>query len=161
MSPIANQDPLAQLNDIIAPTTPHWFPPAPIYWLLALLTMASVVTLFYIIKKYKIEHKLQKVQLRKLQQLQQQQINFVALNQLLKGCVLHYFSREEVASLHGELWFEFLQKYATTPIFKNKQNFMRRLYQTDIHAAPESDFLEAKKWIIELPKQIKKVNKHV
>ncbi|PKG38657.1 DUF4381 domain-containing protein [Psychromonas sp. Urea-02u-13] len=156
MSPLANQDPLAQLNDIIAPTAPNWFPPAPIYWALLILIIAVICSVYYFLKKIKIQQKMQKAQLAKLAQLKQQKANFVALNQLLKGCALSYFSRDEVASLHGESWFEFLQKYATAPMFKNKQEFLQRLYQTDIHSIDDKDFSDAKRWIIELPKQIKK-----
>jgi hypothetical protein len=161
MSPLANQDPLAKLNDIIAPTVPHWFPPAPIYWGLLIICITAIFILYKLIKKIKIQRKQQKIQLAKLMQLKQEKANFIMLNQLLKGCALSYFSRNEVASLHGELWYEFLLKYATSPIFKNKQAFMQRLYQTDIHSIDEKDFFDAKKWIIELPKQIKKVKKDV
>ena len=161
MSPLANQDPLAQLNDIIAPTAPHWFPPAPIYWVLLALTFVALFVVFYLTKKLKKQQQLQKSQLAKLSLLRQQQASFIELNQLLKGCVLTYFSREKVASLHGEQWFYFLQKYSTTPLFNDKQAFMARLYQTDILTVDEQDYAAAKKWISELPKQIKKVHKNV
>jgi hypothetical protein len=163
MSPLANQDPLAQLNDIIAPAVPSWFPPAPVYWVLLLITITAIFIVYYFAyhlpKKGRLQQKQQKNQLAELKKLQMQQANFIALNQLLKGCVLTYFSRDEVASLHGEQWFEFLQKYATTPIFKTKQEFMQRLYQADIHTIDDKEYSDAKRWIIELPKQIKKHNK--
>lgn len=159
MSPLANQNPLAQLNDIIAPIAPSWFPPAPIYWAVFLFMMVIIYSTYYLIKKINKQKKKQKKQLTKLLQLQQQQANFVMLNQLLKACALSYFSRDKVASLHGEQWFEFIQQYATAPTFNNKQDFMRRLYQTDIHAINEQDVSDAKRWIVELPKQIKKQNK--
>jgi type II secretory pathway pseudopilin PulG len=159
MSPLANKDPLAQLNDIIAPTAPNWFPPAPIYWALLIVSIALIFIVYYFVKKIQKQQKMQKAQLAQLVQLEQQKENFVALNQLLKGCALNYFSRDEVASLHGEHWFEFLQKYATAPMFKNKQEFLQRLYQTDIHSIDDKDFSDAKRWIIELPKQIKKNKK--
>lgn len=161
MSPLANQDPLAQLNDIIAPTAPSWFPPAPIYWVLLLVLVASIFTSYYFVKKYQQQHKLQKLQLNKLQQLEQQHVDFITLNKLLKGCVLSYFPRSEVASLHGTSWFYFLQKHSNFPIFNNKQDFMTRLYQDKCPATQQSDFIEAKKWITALPKQIKKAQKNV
>jgi hypothetical protein len=161
MSPLANQDPLAQLNDIIALTPPSWFPPALIYWLLLLLSIATLVLAYYLIKKLKAEKKHQQSQLLKLKDLQQQDADFITLNQFLKGSALSYFSRQEVASLHGEKWFEFLQKYATFTIFNNKQDFMRRLYQNQETATNKKDFSDAKRWIIELPKQINKVKKDV
>ena len=161
MSPLDNQDPLAQLNDIIAPTAPNWFPPALIYWVLFLLIIVIVVASYYFVKKHQTQQKLQKSQLNKLAQLQQQNIDFIALNQLLKGCALSYFPRSEVASLHGEQWFYFLQKYSDIAIFKNKKEFMQRLYQSNKQPTNESDFIDAKKWITALPKQIKKAQKDV
>jgi len=161
MSPLANQDPLSQLNDIIAPTAPNWFPPAPIYWFLLLIGCAVIFAIFHLIKKQHQQRKQQKRHLSKLIQLQKQEANFVELNQLLKGCVLSYFSRAEVASLHGEQWFDFLQKYSVTPIFDDKEIFVQRLYQIDIQNVDEEDYNAARKWIINLPKQIKKVKKDV
>lgn len=161
MSPLANQDPLAQLNDIIAPTAPSWFPPAPIYWLLLSLIVAVVVLSYYFLKKYKSQQLLQKSQLLKLHQLQRQKVDFITLNQLLKGCALSYLPRTDVASLHGEQWFDFLQENSLQPIFKDKQDFMQRLYHIKQQATHDTDFIEAKRWIIALPKQIKKAQKDV
>jgi len=161
MSPLANQDPLAQLNDIIAPTAPSWFPPAPIYWFLLFIVIGVVGAVGYLFNKHQKQKKLQKLYLLKLQQLEQQQTDFIKLNQLLKGCALSYFPRSDVASLHGEQWFDFLQQYSHFPIFNNKQEFTKRLYQADAQAIQSNDFIEAKKWITALPKQIKKAQQHV
>ncbi|WP_022942875.1 DUF4381 domain-containing protein [Psychromonas hadalis] len=156
MSPLANQDPLAQLNDIIGPNAPSWFPPAPIYWGLLLFFMALIFITYAFLKQHQKHQKKQKTLLNKLHQLEQQQANFIRLNQLLKAAALSYFPREEVASLHGEQWFDFLQKYSTSPLLGNKQHFVQRLYQVDIEALDKDDYRAAKKWITTLPKQIKK-----
>lgn len=161
MSPLANQDPLAQLNDIIAPNTPNWFPPAPIYWVLFFVSIALIVVAVLLFKKVKKNKKRQQIQLQKLQQLQQSKADFITLNQLLKGCALAYFPRKDVASLHGEQWFDFLQKHADFTVFNNKQTFLARLYQDQQQTCQSSDFNDAKKWISALPKQIKKVQKDV
>jgi len=158
MSPLANQDPLTQLNDIIAPTAPHWFPPAPIYWGLLLLIIALVCGIYFVVKNQMQQQKRLKLHLSKLQNLQQTDANFIVLNQLLKGCALSYFSRDEVASLHGESWFDFIQKYSAAPIFGNKQDFIQRLYQVDVQSVKKSEYSAAKNWIVALPKQIKKHN---
>jgi len=161
MSPLANQDPLAQLNDIIAPNAPSGFPPAPIYWLLCCLLIGAVFGGYYLFKKQQKQRQRQQQQLRELQQLKQQKSDFIALNQLLKGCALSYFPRSDVASLHGEAWFDFLQKHSHFSIFKNKQDFLTRLYQAECQVTDDSDFIDAKKWITALPKQIKKAQQHV
>jgi len=161
MSPLANQDPLANLSDIIAPAAPSWFPPAPIYWVLLLLTVACVYGAYYAFKKNQQQRRLQQTQLRTLAELEQQNVDFIALNQLLKGCALSYYPRSDVASLHGGLWFDFLQQHSATPIFNSKQDFMARLYQAQNPVCNKSDFIAAKKWIKALPKQIKKAQKDV
>jgi len=161
MSPLANQDPLAKLNDIIAPTAPSWFPPAPIYWVLLLLTIGCIYGAYYAFKKNQQQRKLQQSQLRSLLQLEKQNVDFIGLNQLLKGCALSYYPRSDVASLHGAVWFDFLQQHSATPIFSTKQDFMARLYQAQNQACHKEDFIAAKKWIKALPKQIKKAQKDV
>ncbi|WP_413701668.1 DUF4381 family protein [Psychromonas sp. KJ10-10] len=158
MSPLDNQDPLAQLNDIAALTPPSWFPPALIYWELLFTSIILLAGGYYLIKKINKQKKQQQLFLLKLKQLQQQKASFISLNQLLKGCALHYFPRQDVASLHGEAWYEFLQQYAAIALFNNKQDFIYRLYQSNDQNCQEKDFSEAKRWIIELPKQIKKHN---
>ena len=165
MSPLDSQNPLAQLNDIIAPNTVSFWPLAPIYWALLFIIVAGLIGLTYLIKRIKQQRKKQQAVLIKLQELKTNKANFIMLNQLLKGVALQYFPRQQVASLHSEAWFDFLQQYATTPIFKDKEAFLMRLYQDTNPACSDSDFIQTKQWIKQLPKQIKKnyqeANKHV
>ena len=102
---------------------------------------------------------LQKDALLQLQKLQEEDANFIALNQLIKGVALHYFSRHQVASLHSEQWFDFLQRYSTTEFFSGKENFLNHLYRYSEQPCSSEHFNQAKKWITQLPKQIKKQEK--
>lgn len=156
MSPLANQDPLAQLNDIVGPSAPNWFPPAPIYWGLLLSLMVLIFIAYILLKQYQKRQKKQQVLLNKLSLLEQQQADFIHLNQLLKAAALSYFPRADVASLHGEKWFDFLQKQSASPVFSDKQHFVLRLYQVGSQTAEKDDYSAARKWITALPKQIKK-----
>ena len=159
MSPLANQDPLAKLNDIIAPTAASPWPPAPAYWLLLFLFLASIAGVVYLFKRIKKQRIKQQQALTKLQQLQAENADFITLNQLLKGVALSYFPRQQVASLYGEQWFDFLQRYAATPLFTDKQAFLQRLYKDNQQPCSSDDFIQIKKWIKQLPKQIKKQHK--
>ena len=156
MSPQNSQNPLAQLNDIVAPSLPSIWPLAPIYWFLLSMVIVCLLLSLYLFKKYQKQRLKQKDALQQLQALQQSQADFISLNQLLKGVALRYFSRQQVASLHGGLWFDFLQRYAQAPLFGNKQTFIARLYQQNVQSCSEVDFAQARKWITGLPKQIKK-----
>ncbi|HEY5715863.1 MAG TPA: DUF4381 domain-containing protein [Psychromonas sp.] len=151
-----SQNPLAQLNDIVDPSLPSFWPLAPIYWFLLGIVFIGVLGSLYLFKKYRKQQLKQKKSLQKLLELKKSEANFVLLNQLLKGVALAYFPRRQVASLHGGQWFDFLQRYAQAPLFENKQQFIERLYQQDPRACSASDFAQAHRWITCLPKQIKK-----
>ncbi|WP_354624967.1 DUF4381 domain-containing protein [Psychromonas sp. MME2] len=165
MSPQANASPLAQLHDVIAPSIPSWWPLAAIYWFLIALVIGLAIASTYLYKKQQQEKQKQQKALQQLRQLQRSNANFVLLNQLLKGVALSYFPRQKVASLHGEQWFEFLHIHAKEPIFNSKEAFVKRLYRNDTPACTDNDYDQAKRWIKNLPVQIRKreqeVNKNV
>ena len=154
MSPLAKQNPLAQLNDIIAPATANLWPPAPIYWGLFIAFAVLIIASVYLFK----QRKKQQQAFTKLQQLQAENTSFIVLNQLIKGVALLYFPRKTVASLHGDQWFDFLQRYSAKPLFSSKPLFLKRLY-SDHQNCSADDFAQSKIWIKQLPKQIKKHNK--
>ena len=159
MSPLASQNPLEKLNDIIAPGAAGYWPPAPIYWLLLLILAVSAVASVYLFKRFTKQRLKQQQALTKLQQLQKEDADFILLNQLIKGVALSYFPRQQVASLHGEQWFDFLQRYASTPLFSGKECFLKHLYRYSEQPCSPDDFAQAKNWIKQLPKQIKKQRK--
>jgi leucyl aminopeptidase len=153
-----NQNPLAQLNDIQALSLPSFWPPAAIYWFLLSAVIIFLLLFAYLFKKYKKQKVKQKMALQQLIDLQQSNADFILLNQLLKGVALLYFPRTQVASLHGEQWFDFLQFYAKAPLFDNKQHFIKRLYNSPAPVCSSSDFEQARQWITSLHKQIKKTH---
>ncbi|MCW8995809.1 MAG: DUF4381 domain-containing protein, partial [Psychromonas sp.] len=131
MSPLANQNPLSQLNAIIEPSAASPWPPALIYWLLLGLFLLLLVVAVYLFKHLKKQQRKQKRALTKLHQLEAKNADFIKLNQLIKGTALSYFPRQQVASLHGEQWFDFLQTYSTTPLFNSRKEFIERLYRNN------------------------------
>jgi hypothetical protein len=156
-----SQNILSQLNDIIAPSSPSFWPLPAIFWALLILFLAVIIGLFIIIKKYKKQQDKQKLALQKLQKLQQSNATFIQLNQLLKGASLLYFTRQDVASLYGEQWFDFLQANAKERIFEDKQSFMKRLYNNSEQICSEQDFTQAKAWIKSLNHKLKSPQKSV
>jgi hypothetical protein len=156
-----SQNLLSQLNDIIAPAPPSFWPLPAIFWLLTVLIITAIVGLFIIIKKYKKQLYKQKLALQKLQTLQQSNATFIQLNQLLKGASLLYFTRQDVASLHGEQWFYFLQTHANERIFEDKKTFIKRLYNNNEQICSEQDFAQAKAWIKSLNHKLKSQKKSV
>ena len=108
-------DSLAELRDIHQPEMISAWPPAPGWWLLALLLglalMASCVWLF---RRWRA-NSYRREALRELtiledawQEDQDDHAYLEALQRLLKRVALTGFPREDVASLTGEAWLQFL-----------------------------------------------------
>ncbi|MCK5819210.1 MAG: DUF4381 domain-containing protein [Psychromonas sp.] len=155
----SNADPLAQLHDIIAPSSANWWPLPIIYWLLIIVIFLLIVIIIYFIKRSKAEKKQQKYYLNTLSDLQHKHCDLVTLNQLLKGISIAYFPRSLVASLHGEAWFDFLilhSSFDENTLFQGRQNFMQKLYTTADNKCTNIDFEQVNTWIKELPAFAKK-----
>lgn len=100
-------DPLAQLADIHLPEPISQAPIAPGWWLLYASCIALVI--FVIVKSVQY-YRLTKVKRALLKQLSSHQLSSKELTQILKYASLHYFQREQVASLYGSAWLEFLKQ---------------------------------------------------
>lgn len=157
--PLSKQSPLAQLHDIIPPDAPDFWPPAPLYWFLLIASMGLIAGAIYLYKGVKSERLKYRAALFKLQQLKDKGADFIELNQLVKGVALLYFPRQQVASLHGEQWFDFLLTYSARPLFESKALFLQRLYNSHQQSCSGNDFEQAERWIKQLPEQIRKQQK--
>lgn len=110
-------DPLAQLRDIHAPEMISAWPPAPGWWLLGILvTLLVIAGLTWLFRRWR-ENRYRREALRELQALRAQWQEhgddhqyLLGLQQLLKRVALTRFPREEVASLTGEAWLQFLDR---------------------------------------------------
>lgn len=103
-----------QLIDIHLPSEPADWPPAYGWWLLLALCLGLfVVALRYQLKRRKFKQQRQEIvtmvdalegQLKKGQGV----TALADLNTLLKRIAIQYYPRQEVASLSGEAWLQFL-----------------------------------------------------
>ncbi len=121
------QDPLAQLRDIHVPLSPEWWPPAPGWWLLALvgLGLASLVV-SHAWRRYRAGAPIRQAE-RDLeryfsrfddkQNAKRELAN--AVNAVLKRVALVRYPRSEVAELSGASWTEFLDESAATDQFSS------------------------------------------
>ncbi len=111
MSP-AGTDPLANLRPLHLPSPVSWFPPAPGWWLLMLL---SVILVGYIIFLYR-KGRLQRAALAELKLIEKQRMPLVdsvrAVNALLKSYLLQLDGTDKVASLSGTSWLQYLDRYS-------------------------------------------------
>lgn len=112
-------DPLAQLHPLREPAAIEWWPLAPGWWLLlvlALLTAAGLCAWLWRRYRRNRYRALGLAALRAIEDEFQRDGDAVALaaaiNTLLKTVALKAYPREDVASLHGAAWADFLNNTA-------------------------------------------------
>ena len=149
-------DPLAQLRDIHMPDMIEAWPPAPGWWILAalgvLLVIAGLTWLFryWRANRYRREAISELTQLLKDQHKDEDdQAYLEALQRLLKRTALTGFPREEVASLTGEAWVQFLDRASGSHDFSmgEAEALIDGNYRPDISVDAENLHLVAKSWI--------------
>jgi len=105
------EDPLAALRPLHAPPPVGWWPPAPGWWLIVVLFAAVIYWLY----RYWQRMAPKRVALQELKRLEKNQDTVdqpvAVLNQLLKRYALVCWPAEEVASLSGRAWLEFLDTH--------------------------------------------------
>jgi hypothetical protein len=155
------QDPLAALHPLRDPAAIGWWPLAPGWWLLiAVAILAIGILCYYLVRRYRA-NAYRRLALAQLQQIQahchdgmedEGHLQKIAgeTNSLLKAVALRAFSREDIASLSGEAWLEFLNTTQSGKANKSEfpAGFANAAY---VAGAPELDnealFRAAKAWI--------------
>ena len=111
-------DPLAQLRDIHLPDPVSAWPPAPGWWIVAII---GLIAIGFMVLKY-IQHRRQRryrqlayADLRVINQHDDQQVFLQQLNQLLKQVALTAYSSDNypalnIEAMHGEKWLAFLEQ---------------------------------------------------
>jgi len=106
---------LAQLRDIHAAPQAPWWPPAPGWWLLGLLVLASLVFLAWRFwRLWRVRRRRLRL-VRKLDELRagldpraRPQEYLAAINQVLKLVAVRAFPSEDCARMQGSSWTAFL-----------------------------------------------------
>ncbi|RUR09548.1 DUF4381 domain-containing protein [Legionella septentrionalis] len=163
------QQELAHLRDIHIPPAIGWWPLAPgWYVILCLLAVALFALAFFLYRHYKRgrakRHALRILKTYRLEYAQQgnAQITCARISELLKRVALVYFPREQVASLQGEDWINFLDKTGRGIDFQPlKMELLELPFQPDnrTQAPPQNKlpkqqsgklpllFMQTEKWI--------------
>lgn len=124
---MAKLDPLNQLKDIHLPNPIGWWPLAPGWYVVLILLCVFIALLTALFYKKHCNARPKKQALLLLQQYIRQyekdhnaQLASARVSELLKRVALVYFPRQQVASIHGDAWIEFLtqtgKKVNFTPV---------------------------------------------
>ncbi len=128
------QDPLSQLKDIHLPASGGFWPPAPGWWLLALLVLLALAGLAWLLHRRRRRNRwlrLAKTELSGLEhQASQEPQWFAQLNSLLKRAARQRYPDKHPESLSGEAWVAFL--LATAP---NDRIASRPIVEAIVHSS--------------------------
>jgi hypothetical protein len=121
-------DALSELHDIHLPAPISFWPPAPGYYIIALVLILFTVVFF--IRFYtRKSREIKRAALEQLSEMEQTYQNGGEAHQvaaqisvLLKQVALLYYPRETVASLQGDAWLNFLIQSSKKLDFKSVQH---------------------------------------
>ncbi|MCE0558297.1 DUF4381 domain-containing protein [Motilimonas sp. E26] len=137
------------LHDIILPPAPSSWPPSLLALLIALVIVILIVVGVVFFIQYRTKRKVKRAAIAQLMQLKATQASITELSALLKQAALHYYPREQVASLHGAAWLDYLSKSSQQKAnFSDvKSRWLAAFYQRSV-MANDADFTLAKNWLI-------------
>lgn len=162
------------LKDIHLPEAVSWFPPAPGWWIVLSLLLATFIS-YLLYRRYRIRRRLRDEAILLLNciksdfQQHKDPVRFLnEMSRMFRRVTLTLYPRQQVASLSGQEWLDFLTKIAADAgahdVFFNSrvgELLLSRQYQKSITYDTdqfEQLYLLSKKWIHALPlKSIKPV----
>ena len=148
-------DPLAQLRDIHLPEPISWWPPAPGWWIVSLVTLASIITIVLFVKNRWLRNRYRRAAIRELGNLQNNPQDspqtLLEISTLLRRVALQTYGRENVAPLSGDKWLTFLDRTGKTDQFSQgpAKVIGCALYKSSADADTEQVIPIIHKWIKE------------
>ncbi len=142
-------DPLSALRPIHSPPPVSWWPPAPGWWILA----AAVLLLLAWLVRWYLRGRMRRAALRELEELEKNSTlsdrDFAAaVSLILKRYALHCFPRQEVASLSGREWLEFLDSTASHKGFvSGPGSVLASVYSPECRVDRKGLVTLARRWI--------------
>ena len=149
-------DPLVQLRDIHQPGMIETWPPAPGWWLLAALAVAALTALIVRAFRHWRANRYRREAIKELNALltdwqshHDDLVYLTSLQQLLKRVALTRFPRDDVASLTGEAWVQFLDRSSGSHDFSmgEMELLIDGSYRPDVAVNVESMQFFALQWI--------------
>jgi len=151
-----NQTAVLDLRDIHAAPPPAFWPPAPGWWLLAVIVLIALVVLaVWAWRRYR-RHRQEQLILLEVERLSncysiENSIGFITdISTLLRRVAIRRYSLAAVASLTGADWLRFLDETGGAGDFANGvgQVLETGPYQSDLNEVPAEELLAlARRWI--------------
>ncbi len=114
--PSANNPALAALKDIQTPEAIGHWPLAYGYWLILVIIVTSLIIISILLIKRHKHHAAKREALTQLALLDSESPQLaIKVNVLLKRSIMSYLPREQVASLDGQKWYQWLEQQVKQP----------------------------------------------
>ena len=156
---------LAQLADIRLPSPISWWPPAPGWWLLAVITLIAIVFAWRAYARARDAKLLLSLALAELERCMTTYNEHVSRgdqlaglnllngsNSVLRRVALFHNQHSEIASLSGEEWVQFLRASSASaePLLDDQlaTGFARGRFQRQLAVDPEKLHAFATAWVI-------------
>ena len=150
------------LRDIHLPGDNLWWPPAPGWWILLIMTILISVALPRFLRWLR-RKPIKSVSLREFQRIRQSCLNeqmdkhqvINAVSVLLRRTVISYGARETDASLSGDQWVARLNQISGSPCFSAEQYdlLISGQYQPKLVVDIDGLLSSCESWIHSLPKR--------
>ncbi|BAO44786.1 DUF4381 domain-containing protein [Thiolapillus brandeum] len=150
-------DPLAQLKDIHLPPTVSWWPPAPGWWLLALLVLGAAVWLVRYLRRHaarphlgrEVEAELNKIETAWREHRDDARLA-AELSALLRRMAISLYPQADVAGMTGETWLQWLDAHYGEDIFEKGEGraLLENAYRPDASLDdPEALIALVRRWV--------------
>ncbi|WP_417566093.1 DUF4381 domain-containing protein [Marinobacter sp.] len=148
------QDPFSQLRDIHLPDPGGFWPPAPGWWMLAILAMAVSAALIWQILKRRQRNRWFRAAWSELALLESSAAPnarwFLLLNTLLKQAARERYPESHPEALTGEAWVEFLLATAPTHRVASRpvaEALVESAWRPSVSTEPDQALAFARLWL--------------